>query len=296
MSRYDSCYLRAVHPSEPLGLWIRHTFHEDDSGEIRGAHWITLFTRQGVEARKSSFPGRPSADPDRFAGEAGDARWDLAVRGLADRFEHLPARWMYRTALPKTKPVSVYPLAEMRGTCSIGGRDLRLDGWRGMVGHNWGSEHAHRWIWLHAAGFDGRPDSWLDVTLARLKIGRFITPWLSNGALRLDGKTRRLGGFLRRARVSEQVGQAEIALAGKGVAVGIEVNAPAPEAVVVWQYGDPKGGKHWVANCSIARLRARVSTAGGEYELESAHGGAYELGMDSPPAGYEVQPYPDPQS
>ena len=32
-------------------------------------------------------------------------------------------------------------------------RRLRLDRWRGTVGHNWGTEHADSWVWLHAAGF-----------------------------------------------------------------------------------------------------------------------------------------------
>ncbi len=295
MSKYDSCYFRAVHPTEPTGLWIRHTYHQDASGAVRGAHWITLFTPRGVEARKASFPGRPSADADRFVGEAEDARWDVRVRGLAETFEHLPARWMYRSPLPKTKPVSVYPLAEMDGTCAIAGREIRLAGWRGMVGHNWGSEHAHRWIWLHVAGFDGRPNDWLDITLARLKIGGWITPWIPNGALSLDGRRHRLGGFLRRAQVSEQVDRADISMAGSGVAISLAVQAPAPEAVVVWQYGDPGGCRHHVANCSIAGLRASVSLGDRTAELASAHACAYELGMDSPPPGYAVQPYPDPQ-
>lgn len=295
MSKYDSCYLRAVHPSEPTGLWIRHTYHEDASGAVRGAHWITMFAPEGVEARKSSFPGRPSADCDRFTGEAGDASWDLRVRGLAEAFEHLPARWMYKAPLPKTKPISVYPLADVQGTCSIGGRDIQLNGWRGMVGHNWGSEHPHRWIWIHVAGFDDQPDAWLDITLARLKVSRFVTPWIPNGALCLGGKRYRLGGFLRQVHVREQAEQAEIAVAGQGVAVTLKVCAPAQDAVVVWQYGDPTGSKHHVANCSIAGVRLTVASDDGTIELRSAHSGVYELGMDSPPAGYEVQPYPDPQ-
>lgn len=295
MSKYDSCYFRAVHPSEPIGLWVRHTFHQDHSGAVRGAHWITLFTPHGVEARKASFEGRPSADCDRFTGEADDARWDIRVRGLAEPLEHLPARWMYKSPLPKTKPVSVYPLAQMEGTCSIGERNLQLNGWRGMVGHNWGSQHAHRWIWIHAAGFDGRPDSWLDLTLARLKIGGLVTPWIPNGAVCLDGKRHRLGGMLRRANVCEQVDRAEISVGGKDVSVSLAVRAPAPDAVVVWQYSDPGGSKHYAANCSIANLQLRVVRDEGTTELASAHSGAYELGMDAPPAGYAVQPYPDPQ-
>jgi hypothetical protein len=27
----------------------------------------------------------------------------------------------------------------------------------GMVGHNWGGEHAERWIWLHGLDFEKAP-------------------------------------------------------------------------------------------------------------------------------------------
>ena len=54
------------------------------------------------------------------------------------------------------------PAARFDGTIELPGRTLRLDGWRGMVGHNWGGEHAARWIWLH--GIDFREDSQLGWT------------------------------------------------------------------------------------------------------------------------------------
>ena len=61
----------------------------------------------------------------------------------------------------------------------LGGREpLRVDGWPGMVGHNWGSEHAERWIWLHGVAFDG-DDAWLDLALGRVRVAGRLTPWLA---------------------------------------------------------------------------------------------------------------------
>ena len=292
MSLYDSWYVRAVHPLKPLGLWIRHTFHETCEG-VRGAHWFTLFTPDGVETRKARFDGRPAGGGERFAGAAGDTRWDLQVHPRAAAFAHLPARWMYRTPLPKTKPVSVSPLAVLTGEVTIGGTTIAIDSWPGMVGHNWGAEHAHRWIWLHSAGFDGEPDAWLDITLARLKLGKRVTPWLANGAICLAGERRRVGGLFRRAAVEATAGAAEIALAGRGLRLELSV-APRPAATVVWKYTDPLGGEHFASNCSISALSARVVQGGSERKLATGHLAAYELGTVEPPAGYPIQPFPDP--
>ena len=40
---YESFYLKACHPSEPLGLWIRHTVHKRPGADPRGSLWFTLF-------------------------------------------------------------------------------------------------------------------------------------------------------------------------------------------------------------------------------------------------------------
>src|SRR5207247_314265 len=104
--------------------------------------------------------------PDRAAGEAVSdqlaASWDLELTGSEPPLRHLPD-WAYGARLPRTKLLSPHPNARFSGRIRAGERELSVDGWRGMVGHNWGAEHAHRAIWLHGLGFDGEPDAWLDA-------------------------------------------------------------------------------------------------------------------------------------
>jgi hypothetical protein len=152
-----------------------------------------------------------------------------------------------------------------------------------VIGHNWGAEHAERWIWLHGVRFEGAPDAWLDVALGRVKVGPLTTPWIANGALHLDGERRRVGGLGRRARVDEHADGGRIEVGG----ITIEVSA-AP--LVSWVYSDPSGGEHRSTNCSIASI---ALTVGGR-TLRAEHGGAWELGTREAPRGVEVQPYPDP--
>ena len=164
-----------------------------------------------------------------------------------------------------------------------------------MVGHNWGSEHAERWIWLNGTLFDEDPTAWIDVAIGRVRVGGRTSPWVANGALELGGVRHALGGLLARGtRVDEAVGHAELTLPGAGgLQIRASVRAPR-EATVAWLYADPEGGSHDAANCSIAQLSLTVrERSGAERVLHTAHGGVYELGMRERDHGLRVQDFPD---
>jgi hypothetical protein len=228
------------------------------------------------------------------------ASWDLRFDPTAEALFHLPSPWMYRAPVPRTKSTSPYPLMRVSGTVTVSGRVLTVDEWPGMLGHNWGAEHAHRWIWLRAASFAGHPDAWLDVVVGRIKVGPILLPWIANGALSLDGPRgvrQRVGGVGHRASVRERSDGCELVLPGRRVSLAVHVTAPLATSVG-WVYADPSGRRHQVRNCSIAGIDVEVTPAAGaagitSQRLVTNHGGAYELGRtDSDPA-LTVQPYGD---
>jgi hypothetical protein len=109
-----------------------------------------------------------------------------------------PREFLYEAKLPKTKFLSPYPNGVFDGTLEVAGRKIELEGWRGMIGHNWGAEHAERWVWCQGAGFEGRDaGDYFDMAVGRIKIAGLQTPWVGNAMLFLDGKPHRLGGFER---------------------------------------------------------------------------------------------------
>src|SRR3954447_14166495 len=176
---YESFYLRASHPAEPLGIWIRHTVHKRPGAAPTGSVWFTLFEPGGPSASKVtvgeeqlSAPadgyiriGESELSPGRAEGSAQTNRrsvsWSLTFGDGATAFRHLPREWMYTARLPRTKTLSPYPRTTFSGRVTVDDREIELDGWHGMVGHNWGAEHAERWIWTNGTGFDSDNESYL---------------------------------------------------------------------------------------------------------------------------------------
>jgi hypothetical protein len=307
---YESFYLRAISPSEPVGVWIRNTVHKPPGREPCGSVWCTVFdARAGAplmhkhSTHELSVPADgwiavgqdTSMGPGRAHGSCGPARWSLSFASAEPELRHLSPELLYRLPLPRTKLTSPAPAATFDGVLELDGRDpIELSGWRGMVGHNWGSEHAERWIWLHGIGFADAPDGWLDVALGRLLIAGRMTPWVANGVLSLDGRRHRLGGLgARGLRVRESVRDAVLEIPGAGLSLLARVHVP-PGSAAGWRYADPDGGEHDVVNCSVAELELTVRQAGGASRtLRTEHGCAYELGMRERDHGVAIAPFPD---
>jgi hypothetical protein len=301
---YESFYVRAVSPSAPVGVWIRHTAQKRAGASATGAIWCTVFDASRgrpftckrtstllrepagawIEIGEQAGAERPGGSwlgPTGTLGACGEASWSLDVQPRAEPLAHLRRGWMYRARLPRTKLTSPAPDASFDGSVRVGERELQVAGWRGMVGHNWGSEHAERWIWLHGVGFAEDEAAWLDVALGRVIVAGRLTPWIANGAISLGGRRLRVGGLSGRGvRVAESVERCELQLAGEeGLTLRAQVTAPASTAAC-WRYDDAGGAGHDVVNCSIARVELTLAFGRGRAQtLTSAYGGAYELGM-----------------
>jgi hypothetical protein len=308
---YESFYLRAVAPHEPVGVWIRYTVHKRAGEPPLGSLWCTAFdaargapfmhkvTAPAPSARSGAWieiGGASTFGADGAEGSCGPARWSLRFGGGAAELRHLRPELLYRAPVPRTKLTTPSPLVRIDGRVELPGRaPLELSAWPGMIGHNWGREHAERWIWLHGCGFEEDPDAWLDLAAGRILVAGRLTPWVVNGAISSGGTRRRLGGLIgRRPEVDESPRGCELTVAGAGgTRVGIHVEVPGG-AAAGWRYADPDGGEHDVVNCSISALRVTVHDAGATpRQLTSAHGGAYELGMRERDHGVPLAPFAD---
>jgi hypothetical protein len=313
---YESFYLKLVRPGGGRGAWIRHTVHKRPGEAATCALWFVLFdaSAEAPRATKRQFgAGELAAGPDtyirvadatlsdgratgRVATDALDARWDLTFTDDHEPFHHLPRDFLYRAPLPKTKFLSPYPDAVFDGHLELNGERIEVEGWRGMIGHNWGAEHAERWVWVQGSGFEGRsPEDYFDMAVGRIKVAGRTTPWVGNAMLMLDGQAHRLGGFghIPSTEVSEEPTGAGFELKGSGVRVSGRIRAPAKD-FVAWIYADPVGPEHNTLNCSISDLELQVELDGRPAEtLKVAGAAAYEFGTRDKDHGIPVQPYPD---
>ncbi len=325
---YESFYIKACQPGGGRGIWIRHTVHKRPGAEPNASIWFVLFDREaeGPRATKLTVPASELSVPDggwirvagaeigpgradgvvplgpppskRNHGKEGDgptASWTLAIAAEAEPCKYLPADWLYRAPLPRTKFVAPVPAARFDGRLEVDGEEIDVSGWPGMIGHNWGSEHAERWVWLEGTGFADSPDTYFDAGAARIALGSRSTPWIPSGMLMLDGEPHRLGGLgaIGGTSIEELPAACTFVLPGKDVVVRGRVSAPQKD-FVGWVYADPKGPEHNTVNCSVADLELTVERPGlPARQLTLAAGGAYELGMRETDHGIPIQPYPD---
>jgi hypothetical protein len=299
---YESWFVSARDPASPRALWIRHTRHRPRQGPESAALWCTVVDRDlsqrpvVVKQVFGAFPPGAAAGPERFLGDAAlgqrAANWDLAITDPKPPLRPLRPRALYRAPLPRTKLVAEVPDGLVSGTLDVDGHRLSVSRWRGTVGHNWGSEHADSWVWLHAAGFGASPDGWLELVLARIRVGRARSPWTAMGAIGLGGEPIPLGGLGRRPRVDAHPGRLSASVPSPGARLELTVTSADEDAVAV-RYADPRGGTRAVRHAALAAVELTLHRRGGR-ELTMATGcGAYEYGSRPEMPGIVPRPLPE---
>jgi hypothetical protein len=297
---YESWFVSARDPAGQRGLWIRHTRHRPRQGQPTAALWCTVAgpglsePPTVVKQVFTAMPAGAAAGPERFAGEAAlsgqSVQWDLAVTADGPPLRHLRPAPLYRSPLPRTKLEAPVPHGSVSGTLRVSGTAVELSGWPGTVGHNWGSEHADSWVWLHADGFGESPADWLELALARIRAARALLPWTAFGAVSLGAERIALGGLGRAAKVSADATGLTAAIRAPGGQLRLTVTAD-PAHTVVLRYADPAGGSRLVSHCLLARAELVLRRGGGGRRLAAALC-AYEYGTAHAPGGTEPRSLP----
>ena len=299
---YQSWFVSARDPGSARALWIRHTVHRPRQGPESAALWCTVVDRElfkrplVVKQVFAAHPAEAFAGPARFLGSASTgqrtARWELDIAASDVPLRPLRPGWLYGAPVPRTKLEANVPDGLISGTLEIDGQAAGVSGWRGTVGHNWGSEHADSWAWLHAAGFGAAPDGWLEVVLARIRVGGARSPWLAMGALNAAGERFWVGGFGRRPRADVQPGALAARIPCPGAWLELSVSTSADDAVTV-AYADPSGGSRRVRHTALADVDLTLHRRGHRDITMTTTRGAYEYGTRQGMDEIDVEPLPD---
>jgi hypothetical protein len=298
---YESYFLRANHPTKPRAFWIRYTLFSP-KGNLAGTEgqlWAIYFdgetasrtaVKESVALDGCSFSptdlrvriGESVLDASHLKGLARDARhqlsWDLAYQGTALPAFLLPLD-LYSRGFPKAKVLTGVPLADFSGHLSIDGHTVDVSGWRGSQNHNWGLKHTDQYAWGQVAGFDSEPDAFLECSTARLKIGPFWTPWLTNLVLRVRGREFQLNslGQAVRNRGRYDYFSWTIEAARGPIRVAVTFSSSADRFLALG-YNDPPGGTRTCLNTKLAACRVRI-TEGDQppIELTTESRAAFEI-------------------
>ena len=238
-------------------------------------------------------PGRAEGSVDT---EALTAAWSLTFEG-DDRALQVPAgRLALRGAAAADQVRRAVARRPLRGPPELDDEPLELAGWPGMIGHNWGTEHAERWVWLEGTGFPDAPGTYFDAGAARVQPR---PPHQPLDPLR-DADARRRAAPARRPRRDPRRGSrsrptvCQLRSSPARTSSSTAASPPREKDFVGWVYADPDGPEHNTVNCSVADLELTVERPGRPpRELTLAAGGAYELGMRETDHGIPIQPYPD---
>lgn len=297
---YRSWFVSARDPGAASALWIRHTGLHPRRGAASAALWCTVFDRDRpgrpavVKQVLAAHPDGSEAGPERFAGSAEmgqrAAHWDLGVSASAAPLRPLRPGVLYRAPLPRTKLEVAVPDGVISGAVDVDGHHLAVSGWRGTVGRNWGSGHADTWVWLHADRFGDR-DGWLDVVLARVRVGGVRSPWLAMGALGAGGELVAVGGLGRRPRVAAEPGQLTARIPSPGAVLQLGVATADQDAVAV-AYTDPSGASRSVRHAALATVEVTVHRSGRAAMTLTSTSGAYEYGTSQGLGQIELEDLP----
>ncbi len=304
---YESWFQRANDASGRRAFWIRYTIFapRGRAADAVGELWAIAFDREArqIVAVKEVRPiAACEFAPDRLDVRIGDARLDGgALRGAAASGGHaiawdlrygdggepllfLPER-LYGTRLPRAKSLVGQPLARFTGTLTVDGAPVEVAGWVGSQNHNWGSRHTDRYAWGQVAGFDERPDAFLECATARLRLGPIWTPWMSPVVLRLGGETLGWNALPRsiRARGRYEPYEWRIETSGGAGALALRIWAE-PADFVALRYDNPPGGAKICLNSKIARCELTLRRGGQTIELRSSRA-AFEILEDHAPPG-----------
>ncbi|MGD8858432.1 MAG: hypothetical protein PVI30_00370 [Myxococcales bacterium] len=312
---YESYFLRGNHPQRPLGFWIRYTVFRpagrplDAVGELWAIHFdgearVITAVKERYPLSECRFSDRrlgvrvgPASLEDgslRGAAQTGRSRigWTLDYAAAGEPLLLLPED-LYTGGFPKAKALVAVPQATFRGALEVDGRVVEVDGWPGSQNHNWGERHTDHYAWGQVAGFDGAEDAFLEVSTARVRLGRvgtLHTPFLTPIVLRVDGDEHRLNSLWRCFRNRGRFDYFDWRFSGAqdGVRVQGRIHAPAGSFVAL-AYDNPPGGVKTCLNTKIATCELTVERSGDAPRLlHSEHRAAFEILTDDDAHGLPI--------
>lgn len=287
-----------VRPADAAwALWARYQILARRGRAPRTSVWGVFFSDAHVAARADdeARPRELHASPFAIQSTAGrlDAAgavgrlpglaWDLAWKADAPAWSVLPHPWMLAAPFPRMKVATPVPRAVADGTITLAGRRIQVAQATLMLGHTWGTAHARRWAWVHAAIGDVVFEAVTGVPFAG-------SPPLTSARLRVADSEFALSGIRTLLGAPSSFAPVRWKLRAEGPDARVVADAAADDAgVVALEYRDPSGGRRVCHGCERARIELSVESSAGARTLSGF--ASLEVGLAAPAPGFAAQPY-----
>lgn len=310
VGHYESYFWRANDPQSRRAIWLKTTIlaRPNDPAPTVDV-WCCTFDgnsgamwghRESVPLEQARLEGTPlfieiegcsfNLDPEQgtssgaLSNERGACTWNLSwtpVDGLLGApMSIFPFRWMLHTALPKAKTVTPHPALAFSGTMDWSGETISADGWYGMQGHNWGTEHTPRYAWGQCIFVEqGVPVCMVEGFSGQVEIGGRLTPAISALEVRYGARVYRFNHLLNlwNQKADIRYPTWSLELKGAGGVARIEMRAN-PKEMVCLGYANPDGKLLYCLNSKLAEVSLKVIPKDGlPFEFSSPFGGALEF-------------------
>ena len=308
----ESWFLKANDPADPRrAFWLKFTLLVAPGPDRRARPplaevWAIRFDGDGTHrAGKGSFLASESTlgtggldvqvgscqlGPGTVRGAVGegasriefDLTFDYGADGGQVPMFGFPAAWMYEAGFPKSKLYTSCPTTSFSGRLAAGDDVWTIDGWRGMLGHNWGRTHTPKYHWAQCSlftGDDGPEEAVFEGFSGKIALGPFLSPWMSAAVLRFRGEEILLnsltGLFGNRVEVGSY--RWSCILSGGPWRAVWRVEAPRQDFVGL-RYFDPDGRENHCLNSKIATCSLELEKGGARVaSLRGERSCAYEI-------------------
>jgi hypothetical protein len=204
-----------------------------------------------------------SVDDESVRGAIKGAQWRLRISPGPEQPVKLLTDRGYKARFPTAKTQVRHPLARFDGSVQLGDINLGVTGWTGSVNHNWGRRHTPAYAFGQVCGFDGHPQSSLEIVTAQAAVGPLSLPQATLFVLRHQGRefAVRSVGAARHTRGSHR--PFTWSFSGRTNEAGLdgEIQVP-PHEVIGLTYTDTTGKSKFCYNSALATCRVHLSGKG----------------------------------
>jgi hypothetical protein len=305
----ESYFLKLNEPRARRALWLKATIlagryrdpvaegwaiaFDRESGHVAAKEVVPYsearFSPDALDVRVRDVEIRPGFTRGKLEARGHRIEWELEFDATGPALTLLPTAKMYQGKFPSSKLVTPFPDTRYSGFYRVDGREVKVDGWRGMQGHNWGRRHAQLYGWGHVNQWDGDAPVMMEGVTARVKMGPVLVPPLTIVCVWHEGARYEFNSVRTMLRNTGSVALRSWKFEAETHRAKLrgELSATTDDMVGLY-YENPDGDMTYCLNSKIARAWLRLEPASGPPLEVTSRAAALEIGTRDPKHGVRM--------